>query len=156
MQRRLFASALSFLLLAATVATTAAVADEPLIRTVRVPFALDESIRLDTTVGDLRIRDLRVSRDDRSLIDQVLPPRGGQSRFSWLEYAVYAENPSQTSQNLAVRVKLLDANGAVIDEFDFNGRVWRGRADLVKLRRIALNYVTPLIKEVEVALTVTR
>lgn len=144
---------LSFALLFAGIGFASAA--EPMIRTVRVPFSIDESIRLDTTAGELKIRDLRVKRDDRSLIDQALPPRGGQSRFSWLSYAIYAENTSAAASNLMARVKLFDANGAVIDEFEMRGRIWRGRAEIVDLRRITLNYVIPLIHEVEIALTVT-
>jgi len=133
-----------------------AAAGKTMIHTQTLDFALDRTIPLHVTVGDLEIRDLRITRDDRRLFDQVLPPRGGQSRFSWLQYAVFVENPADVSWNLGVRIRLLDRAGAIIDEFEFRERVWRGRAKKVDLRRITLNYVIPLIDKVEITLTADR
>ncbi|GAB4222176.1 MAG: hypothetical protein Kow0062_18340 [Acidobacteriota bacterium] len=133
-----------------------ALAGDTMIHTATLRFALDKPLPLKVKVGDLEVRDLTITREERRLLDQVLPPRGGQSRFSWLHYAVHAENPADVSWNLAVRVKLLDRSGAIIDEFEFRERVWRGRARTVDLRRITLNYVIPLIDKVEITLTADR
>jgi hypothetical protein len=117
--------------------------------TISKEFRVGSPIPIDATVGALRVVDLTVVRDERRLIDQVLPPRGGQSRFSWLDYRVVAENPASNSLNLAVTLRLLDENGAIIDEFEMRERVWRGRTEELSLRRLTLNYVLPLIDRVE-------
>ncbi len=149
-------SALAFILLALPASLAATAAGETMIHSETVRFALDTTIPLPVKVGDLEVKELRITRSDQRLFDQVLPPRGGQSRFSWLEYAVLVENPADVSWNLSVRIKLLDRAGAIIDEFEFRERVWRGRAKKVDLRRITLNYVIPLIDKVEITLTADR
>jgi hypothetical protein len=115
---------------------------------------------MDVELGPIRVVDLQVQRDERRLLDSVLPPRGGQSRFSWLEYTFYAENPSDNSWTVDAEVLLYDKNGAIIDEFDLDARVWRKRRDRVgtdfDIRRLAMNYVLPLIDRIEVRFTATR
>ncbi len=142
--------------LSQTTATTAAVPAGSLIMSKTVPFKLDEPQKLDIAVGALRVPELRITREDGSLIDSVLPPRGGQTRFSYLRYALSAENPSKESWDLAVRVRLIDKNGAVIDEFEFKKGVSEGRARLVDLKRLTLNYAVPLIDRVELTLSAER
>jgi hypothetical protein len=115
-------------------------------------FQLGAPLTVDVTVGDLKVGQLTIARDDKNLLEQLLPSRGGQTRWSYLETTLFVANPSGKAQDLSARVRLLDANDAVIDEFEFDGRVWRGKARALKLRRLTLNYVIPLIKKVEVAL----
>lgn len=126
-----------------------------LVQSTTVDFAVGKAFKLDLTAGDLRISEFRLLTDDKSLIESVLPPRGGQSRFSWLNYGLMVENATQKTWGITVRIRLLDANNAVIDEFEFGGRVWRGRARVVDIRRLTLNYAIPLTKKIEITLTAT-
>lgn len=130
-----------------------AVAQGSLILTKSVPFRQDQPIKLDLNIGGLRIPDLRITKDEGTLIDSILPPRGGQSRFSFQRYALFAENPDNKSWRLSARVRLLDKNGAVIDEFEFRGTVRSGRAKAVDFKRLTLNYVLPLVDKVELTLS---
>ncbi len=118
-----------------------------------VPFALDKATRLDLTVGDLRVTTIQVVRDRKPLIRELLPPPGGESRFSWVRYTVFAENPGDQAWTLNVQVTLLDENDAVIDEFVFRKRIWRGRAGQAQIRRITLNYAIPLVKKMKVTVS---
>lgn len=153
----------SIVALVAVLALPSALAREPeerITESATRPFAIGESIRMDVELGPIRVVDLQVQRDERRLLDSVLPPRGGQSRFSWLEYTFYAENPSDNSWTVDAEVLLYDKNGAIIDEFDLDARVWRKRRDRVgtdfDIRRLAMNYVLPLIDRIEVRFTATR
>lgn len=147
MVRSLLAALIAFLALPALAGD--------LVQTATVDFAVGRPVKLDMMAGDLRISEFRILTDDRSLIESVLPPRGGQSRFSWLNYGVMVENATEKTWGVTIRIRLQDANGAVIDEFEFGGRVWRGRARTVDLRRLTLNYAVPMIKKVEITLTAT-
>lgn len=121
-----------------------------------VPFQVDQPIKLDIVVGGLRVPDLRIQRDAGSLLDSVLPPRGGQDRFSWLRYTLAAENPGTSGWTLRARIRLLDKAGAIIDEFEYGKRVGAGRAKPVDFRRLTLNYAVPMIDRVEVTLSAER
>ncbi|GEM_PF-6153712 len=136
-------------LLAAVVPTSAS----GLVASKTIPFALDKAARLDLTVGDLRVTTIQVVRDRKPLIRELLPPPGGESRFSWLRYTVFAENPGDRAWTLNVQVTLLDENDAVIDEFVFRKRIWRGRAGEAQIRRITLNYAIPLVKKMKVTVS---
>jgi hypothetical protein len=159
-------TAVLVLVLVPLAASLVALADEPvnapavpagsLIMTKVVPFKIDDPIRLDVAVGTLRVPELRITRDDGSILDDLLPPRGGQSRFSFLRYAVSAENPSRQNWTLAVRVRLLDRNGAVVDEFEFRRTIGDGRARVIDLKRLTLNYAVPLIDRAEITLSAER
>ncbi len=148
---RYLSAALLVFVLAALAAPPAAAAG--LVASKTVPFALDKPIELDLQVGDLRVTTMQVARDRRSLLRELLPPPGGETRFSWLRYTVYAENPGDRAWTLNVQVTLLDGNGAVIDEFVFRKRIWRGRAGQAQLRRITLNYAIPLVKKMKVTVS---
>ncbi|UCF68125.1 MAG: hypothetical protein JSV80_02160 [Acidobacteriota bacterium] len=131
-------------------------ADEP----AAVPMSLREELSfeigarraLDATIGDLKVAHFAIERDSASLMEQLLPPRGGQSRYSWLRYVIEVDNPSELTWRLTARLRLLDENGAVIDEFEFRERLRRRRARAIEFRRIVLNYVVPLIDIVELTL----
>lgn len=119
------------------------------------PFDLKTPARLDLMVGEVKIIGFALERDVRDLTDFVLPPRGGETRFSWLLTTVQVENSSkEQSFNVKTRVRLLDQAGAVVDEYEFAGRSWRQKVRDLTLKRLALNYVLPLIKQTEVTITV--
>ena len=122
----------------------------------KVPFAEKQPIRLDMVVGNLRVPELKITPTEARLVDQVLPPRGGHARFSWLNYAVSAENPSAQEWTLAVRIRLLDRSGAVIDEFEFSRDIGAGKAKAAELRRLTLNYAVQYVDQVEVTLSAER
>lgn len=125
-------------------------------RTVRRPFTADEPIALDLTVQGVRIPELRIAPTEGRLLDSVLPPRGGQRRFSYLAYRMYAENPVEDRARLRAHVRLLDREGRVIDEFGLTERIGKNRAETIELRRLTLDYVVPLIDEVELTVAVER
>lgn len=121
-----------------------------------LPFRQGETMRVDALVGPLRVPELRVTPDEANLLREFLPPRGGVKRFSYLRYSIAVENPTGTDWTLGARIRLLDRNGAVIDEFEFRGGVDGGRARLVELKRLTLNYVVPLIDRIELTMSAER
>ena len=147
------AAVLSHLALAADPPPAPAGPGGPLVLTKTVPFRQHEPIKLGLAAGGLRLGELTISPTEGTLLDSALPPRGGQESFSWLKYAVAAENPGGEDWWLAVRVRLLDKKGVVIDEFDFRRGVAAGRARSLDFKRLTLNYVVPLIDKVELALS---
>lgn len=141
------------LVLSAALAAPPPVPHGPLLNNKTVSFRLDEPLKLDLAVGGLRVAELRIVHDEASLLDAVLPPRGGVTRFSWLRYTLYAENPGVDDWALAARIRLLDRKGEVIDEFEFRKGVGSGRARSVDFKRLTLNYIVPLIDRIEVTLS---
>ncbi len=147
------AAAWSVLLVLVSTALAGAPAPQgPLTASQTVPFKKDEPIRLDLAVGGLRVAELQVTGDEAGLLESLLPPRGGVSRFSWLRYTLSVENPGDVNWTPAARIRLLDKKGEVIDEFEFKGGVGAGRARPVDLKRLTLNYIVPLIDRVELTL----
>ncbi len=139
--------------LACLVAAAAPAPAAGLVATKTVPFALDRAVNLDLQVGDLRVTSIQVVRDRKPLLRELLPPPGGETRFSWVRYTVFAENPGDQAWTLNVQVTLLDRNDAVIDEFVFRKRIWRGRAGQARIQRITLNYAIPLVKKMKVTVS---
>ena len=127
--------------------------DGPLVQAKTVPFRQNEPIKLGLAAGGLRLGELTISPTEGTLLDSALPPRGGQESFFWLKYSLAAENPGAEDWWLAVRVRLLDRKGVVIDEFEFRRGVSAGRARSLDLKRLTLGYVIPLIDKVELALS---
>ncbi len=140
------------LVIASTALAEAPAPQGPLTASKTVHFKKDEPIRLDLAVGGLRVVELRITGDEAGLLESLLPPRGGVSRFSWLRYTLSVENPGDVNWTLAARVRLLDKKGEVIDEFEFKDGVGAGRARSVDLKRLTLNYIVPLIDRVELTL----
>ncbi len=114
-----------------------------------VAFSVGDAKSLDVSFAGLRVTEMTIAHADRPLLAGVLPPYGGKGRFSWLEYSVRVENPTEIKRRVAVQVRLIDANGAVIDEFSFDGSVRRGRFRVLDTRRLTLNYAVPLVEKVE-------
>ncbi|MFN7966858.1 MAG: hypothetical protein U0V87_14340 [Acidobacteriota bacterium] len=139
------------LVVAGTVATTHA---ETLSQTVKLPFDLRTPHKLDLVMGPVRVNGASITQEDRRLVDVVLPPRGGQTRFGWLKTLVQVQNQGKDAYDVRIGVKLLDAAGAVIDEFEFGGKSWLGKTREFTLTRLTLNYVMPLIQTVELTVTV--
>ncbi len=127
---------------------------ETLTETVKLPFDLKTPYKLDVVLGPVRVNGAAMSREERRLVDVVMPPRGGQTRFGWLKTLVQVQNQGKDAYDVRVAVKLLDAAGAVIDEFEFGGKSWLGKTREFTLTRLMLNYVVPLIKDVELTITV--
>ncbi len=126
---------------------------EASIQTVKLPFEVGASHAVETRVGALRVTKMGIAPDNAPMFASLLPPRGGQSRYSWLSYSIRVENASDIRHRLGVRVRLLDKNGAVIDEFTFRGRVGKGRYRVLELRRLTLNYIISLVDAVELTLS---
>lgn len=139
------------LVLAGAAADTQA---ETLSETVKLPFDLKTPYKLDLVLGPVQVNGASISREERRLVDAVLPPRGGQTRYGWLKSLVQVQNQGKDAYDVRVAVKLLDAAGAVIDEFEFGGKAWLGKTRDFTLTRLVLNYVVPLIKQVELTVTV--
>ena len=117
--------------------------------TIRLPFQQGAALKVDTAVSGVNVADLEIRRDNKSPFDQV---RGGENRYSWFEYALRVQ-PTEGARNLRVIFRLYDANDAIIDDFELNKRVWREREQVIDVRRITLNYIVPLVKEVEVTIS---
>ncbi len=124
-----------------------------LIQTAMLPFELGRTTPVALTVGALRVNELTVSEADQPVFASLLPPHGGQSRYSWILYGVRAENSSERRHKLAARVRLLDKNGAVIDEFEFRGSVRAGHYRVLELKRLTLNYIKSLVDHVELTVS---
>ncbi len=138
---------------AATPAAPAAapVPQGPLLQTKVVPFRVGESVPLGLVVGNLRVPEVTVTRDEANMVQEVVPPSGGSTRYSYLRYTIATENPSGRSWRLAARIRLLDRNGAVVDEFELTERIGKGRAEPVRLKRLTLNYAIQYIDRMEVS-----
>ena len=117
--------------------------------TIRLPFQQGTALKIDTTLSGVSVADLKIRRDNKSPFDQV---RGGESRYSWFEYDLRLQ-PNEGARNMRVIFRLYDANDAIIDDFELNKRVWRDKEQVISARRITLNYIVPLVKEVEVTIT---
>ena len=126
---------------------------QDLVETTSVDFRQGQSIELGLDIGDLRVPQLQILPDDASMLDHLRASPGLEARFSWLRYGLYAENPSEESWKLEVQVRLLDGNGAVIDEFEFDGVVRKGRTRLIDNKRITLNYAVQYIETVELTVS---
>ena len=122
--------------------------------TVKVDFVQGQETAVDLSVGSVRLTALKITADSRQMADSLLPPRGGQERYSWKRYEVHVENSEARRVRVEVHLRLLDAQGAVIDEFTLSSSVRQGRARSFSLRRLTLNYVVPLIRQVAVQLEV--
>jgi hypothetical protein len=123
--------------------------------TFKLPFDLRTPYKLDRKVGKLQIAGVVISREERRLVDAVLPPRGGQERFSWLRTVVQVQNTDHAdAHDVRFALRLLDGAGAVIDEFEFGGKAWLAKTRDFALTRLAMNYVLPLVKSVELTVTV--
>jgi hypothetical protein len=146
---------LSRILLAALFASLALApaAAEELIKTKSVEFRQGQSIDLGLQVGKLRVPQLQILPDDAGMLDHLRASPGLEERFSWLRYGLYAENPGDQSWKLEIQVRLLDANGAVVDEFDFDGVVRKGRTRLIDKKRVTLNYAVQYIDDVEITVS---
>jgi hypothetical protein len=128
-------------------------AAQDLVKTTSVDFRQGQSLELGLEVGNLRVPQLQILPDDASMLDHLRASPGLEARFSWLRYGLYAENPSDESWKLEVQVRLLDGNGAVIDEFEFDGVVRKGRTRLIDKKRITLNYAVQYIETVELTVS---
>lgn len=117
-----------------------------------VAYQEGQAITLSATLGGVRATELRITADEQRMTDPLLPPHGGQSRFSWRRYDLHLENSTGQRQRVKVLLRLLDESGAVIDEFRVRGSLSKGRTKKLSLRRLTLNYVVPLIAKVEVTL----
>jgi hypothetical protein len=124
-----------------------------LVKTTSVEFRQGQSIDLGLEVGNLRVPQLQILPDDASMLDHLRASPGLEARFSWLRYGLYAENPSDQSWKLEVQVRLLDDNDAVVDEFEFDGVVRKGRTRLIDNKRITLNYAIQYIETVELTVS---
>ena len=117
-----------------------------------VPYQEGQAIRLSADLGGVRATELRITPDQQRMTDPLLPPHGGQSRFSWRRYDLHLENSTGERKRVKVLLRLLDGSGAVIDEFRLEGSISKGRTKKISLRRLTLNYAVPLIAKVEVSL----
>ena len=117
--------------------------------TIRLPFQQNAALAVGTTVGGIEVRDLEIRRADKTPFNRV---RGGESRYSWFEYDLRVQ-PNEGARTFRVVYRLYDANDAIIDEFEVDERVWRKKAQVISDRRITLNYIVPLVREVEVTVT---
>jgi hypothetical protein len=124
-----------------------------MVKTTSVDFRQGQSIDLGLEIGNLRVPQLQILPDDASMLDHLRASPGLEARFSWLRYGLYAENPSDESWKLEVQVRLLDDNDAVIDEFEFDGVVRKGRTRLIDNKRITLNYAIQYIETVELTVS---
>lgn len=138
--------------LALALATAPGLADD-LIQSKTVEFRQGQSIDLGLEVGNLRVPQLQILPDDAGMLDHLRASPGLEERFSWLRYGLYAENPSDDSWKLEVQVRLLDANEAVIDEFEFDGLVRKGRTRLIDEKRVTLNYAIQYIEDVQITVS---
>ncbi len=125
----------------------------PLRRTLSLDYAPGTSTQVEIQVGDLRVSQFGIKRDAGPLIQFVETPRGAKSRWSWTSYSLFVENPTAKRARVGAKVRLLDGNGAVVDEFEFSGTIWRGRSKTIDLKRLTLNYAIPLIKKVEIEIS---
>lgn len=117
--------------------------------TIRLPFQQGMALEIDTAVSGVRVADLQIRRDNKTPFDRV---RGGESRYSWFEYELRMQ-PNEGARNMRVLFRLYDANDAIIDDFELTKRVWREKEQVIGTRRITLNYIVPLVKEIEVTIT---
>ena len=117
--------------------------------TIRLPFQQGAALKIDTALSGVKVSDLQIRRDNKSPFDQV---RGGENRYSWFEYDLSLQ-PTEGARNVRVIFRLYDANDAIIDDFELTKRVWRDKEQVISARRITLNYIVPLVKEVEVTIT---
>ncbi|MDQ7005684.1 MAG: hypothetical protein Q9Q40_00465 [Acidobacteriota bacterium] len=120
----------------------------------RLDFVEGEALKVGLSAGSVRLTALKITADSQRLSDSLLPPRGGQQRYSWKRYEIHVENSGARAARVRVHLRLLDAQGAVIDEFTLSSRVARARVRAFSLRRLTLNYVVPLIRQVELRLEV--
>jgi len=149
--RNYFRPVFFILLLAFFVSAPAVAAD--LIQSSRHPYQLGQTTQVDVSVGELRVNELSIIEVGQPVFASLLPPHGGQSRFSWVRYGLRVENGSEARHKLAVRVRLLDKNGAVIDEFEFRGSVRKGHYRVLELKRLTLNYIVPLVDALELTVS---
>ena len=117
--------------------------------TIRLPFQQGTALKIDTAVSGVNVSHLEIKRDNKSPFDRV---RGGESRYSWFEYDLRVQ-PNEGARNVRVIFRLYDANDAIVDDFEINKRVWRAKEQVIDTRRITLNYIVPLVKEVEVTIS---
>jgi hypothetical protein len=120
----------------------------------RVPFDLKTPYRVDHDLGPVTVIGVAIESQDRSLIQQVLPPLGGQTRFRWLRTVVQVKNHSGDAHTVSIQVRLLDQHDAVIDEYAWRGKSWRGKTKDFDLERLIMNYVLPMVKTAEFTISV--